>query len=79
VSTKAARPPKRLPAQVVFGMALRKRRNELDISQEQLAHDAGMSRSYVTDVELGKRNVTVANMEALADAVNTPLWMLLRP
>jgi transcriptional regulator with XRE-family HTH domain len=51
---------------------------ELGYSQEQLAHDAGMSRSYIVEVEAGKRNIAASNMERLADAVGMPLWELLR-
>jgi transcriptional regulator with XRE-family HTH domain len=79
VSTKAPRAPKRRPIQEVFGTALRKRRMELGISQEQVAYDAGMSRSYIVEVEAGKRNIAATNMEKLADAVDKPLWELLRP
>jgi DNA-binding XRE family transcriptional regulator len=79
VSTKAARSAKRRPIQEVFGTALRKRRNELGLSQEATADLAGMSRSYIVEVEAGKRNIAATNMEKLADAVDKPLWELLRP
>lgn len=63
----------------MFGVALRKARMELGMSQEQLALEAGISRSYVTEVESGKRNVAIDNVERLADAVGKSAWELLHP
>jgi transcriptional regulator with XRE-family HTH domain len=79
VPNKAARTPKRQPARVVFGIALRKARTELGFSQEQLALEAGINRTYITEIEAGKRNVAVDNLERLADSVGKPLWEMLRP
>ena len=53
-----------------FGLAIRKRRLELNISQEELADRASMHRTYVGDIERGKRNVSLVNIEKLANALN---------
>lgn len=53
-----------------FGIAVRKRRNELTISQEDLAERAGLHRTYISDLERGKRNVSLENFEKLANALN---------
>jgi transcriptional regulator with XRE-family HTH domain len=53
-----------------FGIAIRKRRNELTISQEDLAERAGLHRTYISDLERGKRNVSLENLEKLAKALN---------
>jgi transcriptional regulator with XRE-family HTH domain len=53
-----------------FGNAVRKRRNELTISQEDLAERAGLHRTYISDLERGKRNVSLENLEKLAKALN---------
>ena len=45
---------------------LRKRRSELDISQEELAARAELHRTYVADIERGTRNVSLVNLETLA-------------
>ena len=49
-----------------FGLAVRKRRNELGISQEGLAERAGLHRTTVGDIERGIRNVSIENVEKLA-------------
>ena len=49
-----------------FGIAVRKRRNELGISQEKLAERSGLHRTYVADIERGIRNVSLENIEKLA-------------
>ena len=53
-----------------FGRAVRKRRAELGISQEELAARAGLHRTYVADVERGTRNISLENIVKLATALN---------
>ena len=53
----------------VFGAAIRKRRKELGLSQEELAERADLHRTYVSDVERGSRNVSLENIERLARAL----------
>ncbi|OON60543.1 transcriptional regulator [Massilia sp. KIM] len=73
-------PPTLLPpARVLFGQRLRAAREALNLSQEALAEQAGIHRTYVSQVEAGKRNVAVDNMERLARAVGKELWQMLRP
>jgi len=42
---------------------------KLGISQEELAHRAGLHRTYVGSVERGQRNVAVVNIAKLARAL----------
>ncbi len=56
-----------------FGSAVRTRRKGLGISQEELAGRAGLHRTYVADVERGARNLSLANIEKLAQALETSL------
>jgi transcriptional regulator with XRE-family HTH domain len=74
--------PKQLnatPARVIFGMALRKAREDQQLSQEELAERAGLHRTYIGQVERGERNVSIDNLEHLAQAVGMSLWEMLRP
>jgi transcriptional regulator with XRE-family HTH domain len=79
VQTKAQSPTPRPTAKIRFGARLRHAREELQISQEVLAEKAGLHRTYIGQVERGERNISIDNMERLADAVAQPLWEMLRP
>ena len=51
-----------------FGTAIRRRREKLGLSQEEFADQAGVHRTYISSIELGKVSVgiEVANHLALA-------------
>ena len=49
-----------------FGLAVRKRRLELEISQEELAGRAELHRTYTADIERGSRNLSLLNIEKIA-------------
>ena len=53
----------------LFGTAIRSKRSELGISQEELADRAGLHRTYVSDVERGARNPSLESIEKLALAL----------
>ena len=48
------------------------------LTQDALAFDAGLNRTYLSDVERGVRNVSLDNISRLAKALNMPAWQLLR-
>jgi len=52
-----------------FGKRLRELREAKGMSQESLAHEAGLDRTYVSSVERGKRNISLENIERLAKAL----------
>lgn len=52
-----------------LGQVIRTRRIELDLSQESLAHLAGIDRSHMGKIERGERNVTLLNIERIAAAL----------
>jgi transcriptional regulator with XRE-family HTH domain len=52
-----------------FGKHLRKIRTKRGLSQEALALDAGLHRTFVSMVERGERNVTIATVEKFARAL----------
>lgn len=53
-----------------FGRAIRQRRYELGISQEELSFRAGLHRTYISDIERGSRNTSLENIEKLAKALD---------
>jgi len=63
----------------ILGRNVREARKRLGMSQEALALDANMKRSYVSDLERGTRNPSVKALERLATALNVEPWELLRP
>jgi len=79
VQINEQRSPLRIPAKIVFGVTLRRAREELGLSQELLAEKAGLHRTYIGQVERGERNISVDSMERLADAVGLQLWEMLQP
>jgi transcriptional regulator with XRE-family HTH domain len=66
-------------ARKVFARNVRKLRRLQEVSQEALALESGLSRTYVSEIERGERNVSIDNMGALADALGVPLKDLVDP
>jgi transcriptional regulator with XRE-family HTH domain len=60
------------PVHAAFGDALRELRAERGVSQEAVALDAGLNRGYYSGVERGVRNVSLANIVKIADALGVP-------
>ncbi len=55
---------------VKIGQRIKELRKNIEISQEALAYQAEVDRTYVTDVENGRRNVSVEILERLVRALN---------
>jgi transcriptional regulator with XRE-family HTH domain len=55
------------------GKRVKELRNKIGISQEELADTAQLDRTYITSVECGKRNISIVNIEKLANALNVTL------
>ena len=54
---------------VLFGRRLAVLRKEQGFSQEALALESGLARSYLGGVERGQRNIALINICRLADAL----------
>ena len=61
-----------------MGRNMRLLRAERGLSQEALAHESGINRTYLSSVERSERNVSIDNIERIADALNVEPWELLR-
>ena len=57
----------------VFGQTVRRYREKLGLSQEAFADIAGIHRTYVSSIELGKVQVSIGIAQKLAIALQTPL------
>ncbi|WP_255406184.1 helix-turn-helix domain-containing protein [Novosphingobium sp. CF614] len=53
----------------ILGQRIRAARRELAMSQERLAHEAGLDRSYVGRVERGEHNLTFVSLVKIARAL----------
>ena len=59
------------------GLNLKKYRKSAGLSQEGLALECGLHRTYVSGVERGIRNPTVVVLEQLVKPLDIPAWRLL--
>ena len=55
--------------QEAFGKVVREKRLALQLSQEQLAELCDLHFTYISSVERGERNISLANIEKLASAL----------
>lgn len=60
-----------------LGANLKRLRNAAGLSQEDFAEDAGIHRTYISDLERGARNPTIRVVDRLAKALGCRLGDLL--
>jgi transcriptional regulator with XRE-family HTH domain len=72
--------PKRIPLSADetalkrrFGATVRRYRQRLGVSQEELAYRADMHRTYLADVERGVRNLSLSSIARLVGAIDVSL------
>ncbi len=56
-----------------FGFAVKDRRESLGLTQEEFAERAGIHRTYLSDIERGTRNVSLINIERVAQGLSMKL------
>ena len=56
-----------------IGVRARGLRYDLGLTQEAFANSIGMARSYYSEVESGKRNISVHNLHRIADGMDVSL------
>lgn len=67
------------PTAVLFGARLKKRRQELNLTQPQLFEQTGITAAYISQIERAQANPTLDMMIKLAEAVGLQAWDMLRP
>ena len=63
---------------VRFGSRLRELRKQRGWTQVRAAEELGIDRSYISDMERGKKNVCLPTMEVLAQGFEISLAQLVR-
>ena len=48
------------------------------MSQEKLAEESGLHRTYISSVELGRRNISLDNIQKIALALGVSMTELMR-
>jgi transcriptional regulator with XRE-family HTH domain len=67
------------PLREVLAANLRRLRAARGWSQEALAHESGVNRTYLSSVERAERNISIDNIERIAKALELEPWRLLKP
>ena len=65
------------PIRQRLGRNIRRLRDGKGLSQEAFAHDAGIHRTYISDIERGARNPTITVVEKIALALGVTASELL--
>lgn len=62
----------------VLAKNMRRLRAARGFSQEALAHECGINRTYLSSVERSERNVSIDNIARIALGLGVEPWTLLR-
>ncbi len=67
-----------MDAGVAFGRVLRRLREASGLTQEQLGFEADLRRTYISILELGQQQPSLATILKLASALNLPAHEVIR-
>ena len=59
-----------------LGRKIKKMRREIGITQEELAHEAGIERSYMGYIERGEKNPSLEKLHSIAKALKVSISQL---
>ena len=62
----------------VFSGNVKRYRAQLGLSQEKFAEKVGLHRTYISDIERCKRNISLDNVQKIADAIGVEPYELLK-
>jgi len=58
---------------IKFGKSVRKFREEKSWTQEELADNANLHRTYIGMIERAEKNITLINIKKISDALDVPI------
>ena len=61
------------PILLAFGQRVQELRKQRNLSQEQLAELAGVHRTYIGMIERAEKNITLQNIENIANALSVKI------
>lgn len=76
--SRAKKSPCGKDPRVLFGQRVAYLRKQIGWSQEKLANESGLARSYLGGVERGQRNIALVNICRLAEALSVQPGELMR-
>nr|AAM03020.1 regulatory protein C.BcnI [Brevibacillus centrosporus] len=59
-----------------FGRKVRIIREQKGLTQEKLAEEAGLHRTYISSLERGERSISLNNIEKIARALDVEIYQL---
>jgi len=62
----------------LFGKRVRELRKKRKLSQERLAEEAGLDRSFMSGIERGVENPTLYTIQAIADGLGVSVGQLMK-
>lgn len=63
---------------IKFGKTLRRLRKKQGVSQEAFADKCDLHRTYISDIERGERNISLENIEKIANVLNVSISELFK-
>ena len=66
------------PLRDILAKNMRRLRAARKVTQEALAHDCGINRTYLSAVERSERNVSIDNIARIAKGLKVDPWKLLK-
>lgn len=55
-----------------------KKRQQMGLSQDEVAKSSKLHRTYISDVERGERNISVESLRRIANALDMQVWQLVQ-
>ena len=63
-----------VPLQEVFGRNMRERRKSMGLTQSEFAQRIGVSTSFVTEIEKGRKAPSFSTIDRIAQETDAPVW-----